>query len=170
MATGARPGFFLGDGAGVGKGRQIAALVKDYWLARSGQHRRVLWVSVSADLRWVGWCGNIMVRAAALTAPAACCLKGCAACKSKRTWFTCCYHVHTATTSIIHALPVSPCSFNPEPIQLPFQLLLTWLARIFTQPLSCPAARFDARRDLEDIQAAAIPVVPKVWRCGPAVL
>jgi hypothetical protein len=51
--AGSRPGFFLGDGAGVGKGRQIAALVKDYWLSRSGQQRRILWVSVSADLRWV---------------------------------------------------------------------------------------------------------------------
>lgn len=26
-----RQGFFLGDGAGVGKGRQIAALIKDLW-------------------------------------------------------------------------------------------------------------------------------------------
>jgi hypothetical protein len=51
-ATGSRPGFFLGDGAGVGKGRQIAALVKDYWLSRSSSKaRRILWVSVSADLR-----------------------------------------------------------------------------------------------------------------------
>jgi hypothetical protein len=43
-----RPGFFLGDGAGVGKGRQIAALIKDFH-ARGG--KRVLWVSVSTDLR-----------------------------------------------------------------------------------------------------------------------
>jgi hypothetical protein len=51
-ATGSRPGFFLGDGAGVGKGRQIAALVKDYWASRSGKQHRILWVSVSADLRY----------------------------------------------------------------------------------------------------------------------
>jgi hypothetical protein len=51
LLSGSRPGFFLGDGAGVGKGRQIAALVKDYWLSRSGKPRRILWVSVSADLR-----------------------------------------------------------------------------------------------------------------------
>ena len=29
---GTRPGFFLGDGAGVGKGRQIAGLIKEFWL------------------------------------------------------------------------------------------------------------------------------------------
>lgn len=109
MAAGARPGFFLGDGAGVGKGRQIAALVKDYWLARSGQQRRVLWVSVSADLRWVGWNGNIMVRAAALTAPAACCLRGCTACKFKPTPFTCCYLVRRATTNVSHAYLSRTC-------------------------------------------------------------
>lgn len=43
-----RAGFFLGDGAGVGKGRVIAALVKELW-SRAGV-RRVLWVSVSGDL------------------------------------------------------------------------------------------------------------------------
>lgn len=48
--TGApRPGFFLGDGAGVGKGRQIAAVIKDFW--RCGG-RRILWVSTSQDLRY----------------------------------------------------------------------------------------------------------------------
>ena len=36
-------------GAGVGKGRQIAALIKQHW-AEGG--RRALWVSVSADLRY----------------------------------------------------------------------------------------------------------------------
>ena len=35
-------------GAGVGKGRQIAALIKQHW-AEGG--RRALWVSVSSDLR-----------------------------------------------------------------------------------------------------------------------
>ena len=36
-----RQGFFLGDGAGVGKGRQIAALIKEHWKCgrRSGGRR-----------------------------------------------------------------------------------------------------------------------------------
>ena len=49
MLSGSRAGFFLGDGAGVGKGRQIAAMIKE-------EHRRggtrVLWLSVSNDLRF----------------------------------------------------------------------------------------------------------------------
>ena len=49
MAPGERAGFFLGDGAGVGKGRQIAGLIKEFW-ATGG--RRVLWVSTSSDLRY----------------------------------------------------------------------------------------------------------------------
>eukprot|EP00899_Mesostigma_viride_P000110 jgi/Mesvir1/1009/Mv17543-RA.1 len=44
-----RAGFFLGDGAGVGKGRQVAALILDH-LRKGG--RRVMWVSVSTDLQW----------------------------------------------------------------------------------------------------------------------
>lgn len=32
LDNGHRAGFFLGDGAGVGKGRQIAALIKEMWL------------------------------------------------------------------------------------------------------------------------------------------
>ncbi|KAK9815308.1 hypothetical protein WJX72_001386 [[Myrmecia] bisecta] len=47
--TAPRAGFFLGDGAGVGKGRQIAALIKEHW--RTGG-RRALWVSVSNDLKY----------------------------------------------------------------------------------------------------------------------
>eukprot|EP00889_Picochlorum_renovo_P002185 jgi/Picre1/29215/NNA_004607.t1 len=43
-----RPGFFLGDGAGVGKGRQIAAMIKQHW---HDGGRRILWISVSQDLR-----------------------------------------------------------------------------------------------------------------------
>jgi hypothetical protein len=55
--SGARAGFFLGDGAGVGKGRQIAALIKEYWLTRHKKApKRVLWVSTSTDLRCVAWC------------------------------------------------------------------------------------------------------------------
>ena len=46
--SGTRAGFFLGDGAGVGKGRQLAAIVLDN-VAR-GRDRHV-WFSTSADLR-----------------------------------------------------------------------------------------------------------------------
>lgn len=46
--SGTRAGFFLGDGAGVGKGRQLAAIVLDN-LAR-GRDRNI-WFSTSADLR-----------------------------------------------------------------------------------------------------------------------
>ncbi|KAH7622457.1 putative Protein FORGETTER 1 [Nannochloris sp. 'desiccata'] len=42
------PGFFLGDGAGVGKGRTIAGLVKQHW-NNGGNY--ILWLSVSQDLR-----------------------------------------------------------------------------------------------------------------------
>lgn len=51
MVGGLRAGFFLGDGAGVGKGRQIAATVLEHW-RRGG--RRALWmrfVSLSAPSR-----------------------------------------------------------------------------------------------------------------------
>jgi hypothetical protein len=48
LAGDKRPGFFLGDGAGVGKGRQIAALIKQHF-AEGGT--RALWISVSQDLR-----------------------------------------------------------------------------------------------------------------------
>ena len=40
-------GFFIGDGAGVGKGRQIAGIVMDNY-ARG--RRRAVWVSTSSDL------------------------------------------------------------------------------------------------------------------------
>jgi hypothetical protein len=40
-ALGHRAGFFLGDGAGVGKGRQIAGLVYQHYRAGG---RRALWV------------------------------------------------------------------------------------------------------------------------------
>lgn len=51
MVGGLRAGFFLGDGAGIGKGRQIAATVLEHW-RRGG--RRALWmrfVSLSAPSR-----------------------------------------------------------------------------------------------------------------------
>jgi hypothetical protein len=42
-----RRGFFLGDGAGCGKGRQVAGLILSGWLAG---RRKALWVSKSASL------------------------------------------------------------------------------------------------------------------------
>ncbi|KAL0035121.1 hypothetical protein WJX79_001613 [Trebouxia sp. C0005] len=43
-----RAGFFIGDGAGVGKGRTIAGLVVENW--RVGRHKH-MWVSIGSDLR-----------------------------------------------------------------------------------------------------------------------
>jgi predicted RNA methylase len=43
----ARKGYFLGDGTGAGKGRQIAAVVLDNWLQGRRQH---IWVSKNATL------------------------------------------------------------------------------------------------------------------------
>ena len=47
LPTGARAGFFLGDGVGLGKGRQLAGIILDGW---QRDRKRHLWVSVSADL------------------------------------------------------------------------------------------------------------------------
>ena len=47
LASGARAGFVLGDGAGVGKGRQLAAVILDSWLRGRDRH---VWVSVSHEL------------------------------------------------------------------------------------------------------------------------
>ena len=47
LPDGARAGFFLGDGPGVGKGRQMAALILENWLAGRKRH---VWFSVSPDL------------------------------------------------------------------------------------------------------------------------
>ena len=47
LASGERKGFFLGDGAGVGKGRQLAGIILENWLR--GHHRHI-WLSVSSDL------------------------------------------------------------------------------------------------------------------------
>ena len=44
-----RAGFFVGDGAGVGKGRQIAGIIYDNW--KRGR-RRAIWLSISSDLHW----------------------------------------------------------------------------------------------------------------------
>jgi hypothetical protein len=51
LQDGSRGGFFLGDGAGVGKGRQIAALIKVMWLNPTHRTRRILWLSHNRDLR-----------------------------------------------------------------------------------------------------------------------
>ncbi|KAK2077490.1 hypothetical protein QBZ16_004335 [Prototheca wickerhamii] len=48
LADGSRAGFFIGDGAGVGKGRTIAGLVYENW--KRGR-RRHLWISIGSDLR-----------------------------------------------------------------------------------------------------------------------
>eukprot|EP01048_Picozoa_sp_COSAG05_P010190 COSAG05_NODE_883_length_6777_cov_36.660081_8_plen_260_part_00 len=47
LPSGYRAGFCLGDSAGVGKGRQIAAMILDSWLRG---RKRAIWVSVAADL------------------------------------------------------------------------------------------------------------------------
>ncbi|XP_010670017.2 protein FORGETTER 1 [Beta vulgaris subsp. vulgaris] len=49
LPNGERAGFFVGDGAGVGKGRTIAGLIWENW-----QHRRrkALWISVGSDLKF----------------------------------------------------------------------------------------------------------------------
>ncbi len=39
LPTGQRAGFYLGDGPGVGKGRQIAALVTENILRKRGNER-----------------------------------------------------------------------------------------------------------------------------------
>ena len=43
-----RRGFFLGDGAGVGKGRQIAALFLENWMQG---RKKGIWMSISKDLQ-----------------------------------------------------------------------------------------------------------------------
>jgi hypothetical protein len=47
--TNERPGFFLGDGAGVGKGRQIAGIIFENHAIGV---KRFLWLSVSSDLHY----------------------------------------------------------------------------------------------------------------------
>ena len=43
-----RAGFFIGDGAGVGKGRTIAGIIAENFLR---QRKRAIWFSVSNDLK-----------------------------------------------------------------------------------------------------------------------
>src|SRR3546814_17546601 len=42
-----RTGFFLGDGTGAGKGRQVAGIILDQWLRGNRRH---LWISKSETL------------------------------------------------------------------------------------------------------------------------
>ncbi|XP_057765219.1 protein FORGETTER 1 [Salvia miltiorrhiza] len=49
LPGGDRAGFFLGDGAGVGKGRTIAGLIWENW--HHGR-RKALWISVGSDLKF----------------------------------------------------------------------------------------------------------------------
>lgn len=48
-----RCGFFLGDGVGLGKGRQLAGMIAEGWLRG---RRKSLWVSVSPDLMQAQHC------------------------------------------------------------------------------------------------------------------
>jgi hypothetical protein len=47
LPDGARGGFYVGDGTGVGKGRVLAAIILDNWFQK---RRRALWLSVNNDL------------------------------------------------------------------------------------------------------------------------
>ncbi|KAG4399450.1 hypothetical protein AAZX31_08G230100 [Glycine max] len=49
LSNGARAGFFIGDGAGVGKGRTIAGLIWENW---HHYRRKALWISVGSDLKF----------------------------------------------------------------------------------------------------------------------
>ncbi|XP_004509999.1 protein FORGETTER 1-like isoform X1 [Cicer arietinum] len=49
LPSGVRAGFFIGDGAGVGKGRTIAGLIWENW--HHGR-RKALWISVGSDLKF----------------------------------------------------------------------------------------------------------------------
>ncbi|CAN0020567.1 unnamed protein product [Pylaiella littoralis] len=48
LPDGKRAGFFIGDGAGVGKGRQIAGIILDSWARGKRKH---VWFSISNDLK-----------------------------------------------------------------------------------------------------------------------
>ncbi|ALC44054.1 sno [Drosophila busckii] len=49
LPSGQRAGFLLGDGAGVGKGRTIAAIIYENYLRG---RKRAVWISVSNDLKF----------------------------------------------------------------------------------------------------------------------
>lgn len=47
LPSGERKGYFIGDGTGVGKGRQIAGIIMDNW--NQGRHKAI-WLSEKSDL------------------------------------------------------------------------------------------------------------------------
>jgi len=49
LEDGSRRGFFIGDGAGIGKGRELAGIVAQQWARGVRKH---LWISVSNDLKF----------------------------------------------------------------------------------------------------------------------
>ncbi|XP_072081067.1 protein FORGETTER 1 [Arachis hypogaea] len=49
LPDGTRAGFFIGDGAGVGKGRSVAGLIWENW--QQGREK-ALWISVGSDLKF----------------------------------------------------------------------------------------------------------------------
>ncbi|XP_071949493.1 uncharacterized protein [Antedon mediterranea] len=48
LSSGCRAGFFIGDAAGVGKGRQIAGIILDNYIRGRTRH---IWFSISSDLK-----------------------------------------------------------------------------------------------------------------------
>ena len=48
LATGQRCGFFVGDGAGVGKGRTIAGIILEGIMSK---RPKAIWLSISSDLK-----------------------------------------------------------------------------------------------------------------------
>jgi len=65
LPNGSRKGYFIGDGTGVGKGREIAAILWDNW--NQGRHKAV-WLSQNSplmkdaqrDIAGVGWNKNLV--------------------------------------------------------------------------------------------------------------
>jgi len=50
LPSGYRAGFFIGDGTGVGKGRELAAIVWDNWLRTASKGKRSIWFTCNTDL------------------------------------------------------------------------------------------------------------------------
>ena len=50
LPSGHRAGFFIGDGTGVGKGRELAAIVWDNWRRSATKGRRSVWFTCNTDL------------------------------------------------------------------------------------------------------------------------
>jgi predicted RNA methylase len=66
LATGERRGFFIGDGTGVGKGREIASIIWDNW---NQGRKKAVWLSENGDLakdagrdmRGIGWTSDVVM-------------------------------------------------------------------------------------------------------------